>query len=267
MQIINKSLFGLVILLTTNLVIADQQKLPKLELGVSLAVLDIPNYRGSENSSTYVLPVPYIRYRGEKFKIDGGIRNTWFDSENLKISLSGNGTLPVDDDNPERVGMDELDATVEIGPSLDYRLSQQEDSAWWLELPLRLAFALNSDFEHIGQIFQPRIAWRKPARKLGQWQLRAAVGPIYSTGEFHDYYYSVDQDEALPSRPAYNAGSGFSGVRGTFSLSRRVGQLYFGSFVRYDTLSGSIVEDSPLISDSSAWMAGASLGWVFSDSY
>jgi len=267
LQIINRAFSGLFLLLMTNIVMAEQNSLPILELGASLAVLDIPNYRGSENSSTYVLPVPYIRYRGEKFKIDGGIRNTWFDSENLKLSLSGNGTLPVDDDNPERVGMEELDATIEIGPSLDYRLSRADYGEWWLELPLRLAFALNSDLEHIGQIFQPRIAWRNPARKLGQWQLRAAIGPIYSTGEFHDYYYAVGADEALPSRPAYNAGSGFSGVRGTFSFSRRVGQLYFGSFVRYDTLSGSVVEDSPLISDSSAWMAGASLGWVFSDSY
>ena len=264
---LNKTLFGLSLLLWLTAANAEQQTLPKLELGVSLAVLDIPNYRGSENSTTYVLPVPYIKYRGEKFKIDGGIQNTWFDSENLKLSLSGNGTLPVDDDNPERVGMPELDATVEIGPSLDYRVSREESGEWWLEIPLRLAFALNSDFEHIGQVIQPRLAWRKPARSLYQWQLRAAIGPIYATGEFHDYYYAVDADQVLPSRPAFSAGSGFSGLRGTFSYSRRYGQLWLGGFIRYDTLSGSVVEDSPLISASSAWMAGISLGWVFSDSY
>ena len=267
MKIIKKSLLGLSLFLSINLALAEQGALPKLELGASLAVLDIPNYRGSENTSTYVLPVPYVRYRGEKFKIDGGIRNTWFDSENLRLSLSGNGTLPVDEDNPEREGMEELDATVEIGPSLDYRLGQMTNSEWWLELPLRLAFVLNSDFEHIGQVFQPRIAWRKPARQLGEWQLRAAIGPIYSTGEFHDYYYAVASDEVLPSRPAYNAGSGFSGARGTFSYSRRYGQLWFGGFIRYDTLSGSVVEDSPLISESSAWMTGISVAWVFSDQY
>lgn len=134
-------------------------------------------------------------------------------------------------------------------------------------MPLRLAFTLDSDFEHIGQVFQPRLVWRKSARKLYQWKLRAAFGPIYATGELHDYYYTVETADALASRPAYDAGSGYSGVRGTFSYSRRYGQLWLGGFVRYDSLSGSVVEDSPLVSESSAWMAGLALGWVFSDSY
>ncbi len=160
-----------------------------------------------------------------------------------------------------------LDATLEIGPSLDYRISRANSGEWWLEMPLRLAFALNSNLEHVGQIFQPRIVWRKPARKLYEWKLRAAIGPIYATDEFHDYYYSVTSDQALPDRPAYDADSGFSGIRGTFSYSLRYGQLWLGGFVRYDSLSHAVVEDSPLISESSAWMAGVALGWVFIDNY
>ncbi len=264
---ISRLVLSLAFMLTTQVVVADQHRLPKLELGASLAVLDIPNYRGSENTSTLVFPVPYIKYRGDQLRVDDGIQNIMFDSENLLLSISGNGTLPVDDDNPERVGMPELDATVEIGPSLDYRISRSNRSEWWFEMPLRFAFALNSDLEHIGQVFQPRLSWRKPVRKLYQWKLRADIGLLYATGEFHDYYYSVDADQVLPTRPEFDAGSGFSGLRGTFSYSRRYGRLWLGGFVRYDTLSDSVVEDSPLISDSSAWMAGIALGWVFSDSY
>jgi len=257
---------SLTLLLLTSVVFADGHELPRLELGASLGVLDIPNYRGSENSSTLVFPLPYIKYRGKRVKVDEGVQGIFFDSKDLVVSISGNGTLPVDDDNPERVGMDELDATLEIGPSLDYRLTHGEGQ-WWIELPLRFAFALNSEFEHIGQIVHPRIVWRKPERRLYEWKLRAAFGPIYATGEFHDYYYRVNDDEVLPSRPAYNAGSGFSGVRGSFSYSKRFGEFWLGGFIRYDSLSESVVEDSPLVSDSSAWMAGIAIGWVFSDQY
>ena len=259
-------LVSISLLLLTSTVFADGRELPRLELGASLGVLDIPNYRGSENSSTLVFPLPYIKYRGDRVKIDEGVQGIFFDSKDLVVSVSGNGTLPVDDDNPERVGMDELDATLEIGPSLDYRLTHGEGQ-WWIELPLRFAFVLNNDFEHIGHIVHPRIVWRKPERRLYEWKLRAALGPLYATGEFHDYYYRVNADEVLPTRPAYNAESGFSGVRGTFSYSKRFGEFWLGGFIRYDSLSQSVIEDSPLVSDSSAWMAGIAIGWVFSDQY
>ncbi|NNE63266.1 MAG: MipA/OmpV family protein [Gammaproteobacteria bacterium] len=247
--------------------IAENHILPTLELGASLSTLSIPNYRGSQNSSTYLFPLPYIKYRGDRLKVDEGVQNVFLDSRNLVLSLSGGGTLPVNDDNPERIGMEELAATLELGPSLDYRFATTGSSGWWLELPLRLAFTFNSDFEHIGQVFQPRLAWRKRARNLQQWKLRAAFGPIYSSSEFHDYYYTVNAKDAFTDRPAYQADGGYSGVRGTFSFSKRFGKLWSGGFIRYDSLSNAVVEDSPLVSDKDAWLAGIALGWVFSDSY
>ncbi len=260
-------LTSLALILASFNSLAEHQALPKLELGASLSLLDIPDYRGSRNSTTYLFPLPYIKYRGENLKVDEGVQNVFLDSKNLVLSLSGSGTLPVNDTNPERVGMEELDATLELGPSLDYRFAQQNSSEWWLEFPLRLAFTFNSDLEHIGQVFQPRLAWRLPARHLYEWKLRAAIGPIYATSEFHDYYYSVDASDALAARPTYNANGGYSGFRSTFSYSKRYGQLWLGGFVRYDSLSRAVVEDSPLITEKNAWLAGIALGWVFSDTF
>lgn len=262
-----KTLISIAFLLACAGAIADDHALPKFELGASVSMLDIPNYRGSQNSTTYVFPLPYIKYRGEKLKVDEGVQNVFLDSENLVLSLSGGGTLPVNEDNPERVGMKELDATMELGPSLDYRFARLGEGAMWLEFPLRLAFTFNSDFEHIGQIFQPRLAWRKPARRLQQWKLRAAFGPVYSSSEFHDYYYAVSAEEVIAGRPAYRPQSGFGGVRGTFSFSKRIKHLWIGGFIRYDSLKGAVIDDSPLVSEEEAWLAGFALGWVFSESY
>ena len=244
---------------------ADTRSLPKLELGAALTTLEIPNYRGAQNTTRYFLPLPYIKYRGDRFKIDEGLQNFLLNSENLKLSISVSGALPVNDDNPERIGMAELDATLSLGPSLDYRLVQQGSGDWWLKFPLRMAFTLNRDFSHIGQIFQPRLVWKKPMNYFGDWKIRAAIGPVYASREFHNYYYGVNAADALPTRPVYDADGGYSGWRGTLSYSKRYAQFWLGGFVRYDSLRHSVVEASPLVSKPDAWFAGIAVGWVFLD--
>jgi hypothetical protein len=46
---------------------ADQ---PLWEAGVGVGVLRLPHYRGSDQSHTWVLPVPYFVYRGEFLRAD-----------------------------------------------------------------------------------------------------------------------------------------------------------------------------------------------------
>src|SRR5215510_8004444 len=46
---------------------ADQ---PLWEAGLGVGVLRLPDYRGSDQSRTWVLPVPYIAYRGDILKAD-----------------------------------------------------------------------------------------------------------------------------------------------------------------------------------------------------
>jgi len=253
---------SLLLLLFTSSALA-QAPLPRLELGLGLLALGTPDYRGSQNSSSYLLPVPYIKIRGERWRVDEGAQGVIFESDDLLFTLSANLSLPADDNTPERVGMDELEAIFEIGPSLNYRFYRSRDSAWWIDLPLRFAFTLDSEMENIGQVFQPRLAWRKPATSLGEWKLRLNLGPLYSSAEYHDYFYSVSSSDVTATRPAYDAGAGFSGYRGEFTYSKRIGKYWFGGFLRYDNLRGSEIEDSPLVSETESWMAGISLAWVF----
>jgi hypothetical protein len=76
--------------------------------------------------------------------------------------------------------MEELDAVFEIGPSLNYRIKALPNSAWWIDLPLRFVYAIDSKHEFIGRVFQPRLSWRKPAKRLGEWKLHFLVGPAFS---------------------------------------------------------------------------------------
>ena len=47
---------------------ADEK--PLWEAGAGVAVLDFPDYRGSDERQTLVLPIPYLVYRGDFLKAD-----------------------------------------------------------------------------------------------------------------------------------------------------------------------------------------------------
>jgi outer membrane protein len=44
--------------------LSNAEPLPLWEVGAGIGALSVPDYRGSEARSTYVLPAPYFVYRG-----------------------------------------------------------------------------------------------------------------------------------------------------------------------------------------------------------
>ena len=96
----------------------------------------------------------------------------------------------------------------------------------------------------------------------GGWDIGTAVGPIYASEEYHDYYYEVAPAYATPSRPAYDARAGYSGSRLTLTVSRRFAKFWVGAFARYDNLSGAVFADSPLVKKNDAFMAGIGIAWI-----
>ena len=183
-----KVLVSLLLLLLTGYATAEES-LPRLELGAALFAISTPDYRGSRSESSYLFPIPYIKYRSERLRVDEGAQGIFLETDDLLITLSGNISPPVDDDIPERKGMDKLEGIFEIGPSFNFRLHQMPHSAWWLDLPFRVAITLDGEFEEIGQIFQPRLSWRQPAKRLEDWKLRFNIGPLYASEKYHEYFY------------------------------------------------------------------------------
>lgn len=255
-------LLSLLLALTSGAALA-QEPLPRLELGVGLFALDAPDYRGSSDSATYLIPIPYIKYRGDVLRVDEGVQGVVFETSDWLFTLSADFLPPADDDTPEREGMDELDAIFEIGPSLNYRFLQLKHSDWWIDLPYRFVYALEGKPNSIGWTFQPRLSWRKPARRLGEWKLHFLLGPVYSSSEYHDYFYSVEAADATTNRTLYDADGGPSGYRAEFTYSKRFGKYWLGGFIRYDSLRDSEIEDSPLVTEKESWLGGVALAWVF----
>src|SRR3954468_16688391 len=109
-------------LLTSPLSHAESR--PLWEIGAGIGALSLPDYRGSDVSGTYIVPIPYLIYRGDYLKADrNGLRGILFDSDKVQVNLSLNATLPVNSkDNAARRGMADLRPTVEVGPSANFRL-------------------------------------------------------------------------------------------------------------------------------------------------
>jgi outer membrane scaffolding protein for murein synthesis (MipA/OmpV family) len=251
--------------------VAHAASRPLWEIGAGLSVLSLPDYRGSSVTSVHVLPVPYLVYRGEYLKADqGGLRGLLFDSEWLELNLSLNGTLPTNSgDNPARQGMDELKPTGELGPTADFHLWRSADRKTKLDfrLPVRTSITVESEPKQIGWLFSPNLILdvRDPTGLAG-WNLSLQAGPYFNDSEYNAYFYSVSAAEATADRPAYAASGGYSGSQAMFILTKRFPRYWVGGFIRYDLLTGAVIEDSPLVERNHALSAGIAASWVFGKS-
>jgi outer membrane scaffolding protein for murein synthesis (MipA/OmpV family) len=241
---------------------------PLWEAGAGIAVIDFPDYRGSDERQSYVLPIPYFVYRGEILKADReGLRGQFFKNDRLDLHLSLNGTVPVDStDNSARSGMPDLDPTLEIGVRLDITLLRKPDRSIEVTLGLPVRTVIATDFSHsknIGWVFEPQfnVDFRDMWPGEG-WNLGLAAGPLFGDKRYHNYFYGVAPEFATPQRPAYNAASGYAGSQILGSFSKRFRSYWVGGFVRLDSLAGAEFENSPLVRQTESFSAGFAIAWI-----
>ncbi|MDB5841330.1 MAG: MipA/OmpV family protein [Herminiimonas sp.] len=254
-----------------TLPVCHAESLPLWEVGIGAAGIRLPDYRGSDETGAYLLPAPYVVYRGEYLKADrNGLRGTLFDSDRVEVSLSANATLPVNSkNNAARSGMDDLNPTIELGPTVSMNLWQSNDRRLKLDFrtPVRTSITLESSPKQIGWVFAPNLNLdiKDPAGFSG-WNLGMLAGPLFSSRKYNDYFYSVSAADATAARRAYSARGGYSGSQFTMALSKRYARYWVGGFLRYDTLAGARFEDSPLVKKTNAVSAGFAITWVFGES-
>ncbi len=241
-------------------------ELPLWELGMGAGVLHLPHYRGSDQSHTWLLPVPYVVYRGEIFKADrDGARAVLYEAPRLHLDLSVSASAPTRSrDNHARRGMEDLPPSFELGPNLNYTLARDRD--WKLELraPLRAAVTLQREPRSIGWVATPNL--NLDLRTDAGWNIGLQAGAVYADRRYNAHFYEVSPEQALPDRPAYRAPGGYGGLQLIAATSRRVGRLWTGAFVKFDSLQGARFADSPLVRQRQHWSAGIALSWVFAAS-
>lgn len=238
---------------------------PLWELGMGAGILVFNDYRGSDTTHVYPLPLPYFIYRGTFFKSDrDGLRGLFLNRERVELNLSVNATTPVRND-AARHGMPDLRSTLEIGPQLNVHLWKSADQRVRLDLrlPVRAAFTLEASPRYVGTFAAPNLSLDL-AQFRGEdgWKLGLLAGPLFAQRRYDDYFYSVAPQFAAPGRPAFAAAGGYAGTQALLSLTRRYPAFWVGAYLRHDSLAGASFEDSPLVKRNSYWTGGLGVAWI-----
>jgi outer membrane protein len=251
--------------------ISEGGQYPLWEAAVGLVGFSFPDYRGSDQSRSYILPFPYFIYRGEVFKVDRErVRGLFFRRSWLELDLSLGGSVPVDSSrNDARKGMPNLYPVAELGPSLELILGEKKgDYKTTVTLPFRFAGAIPFPQVYgIGYVFTPRLNIDK--YNIGGWSgfnLGMSLGPVFGSEGYHDYFYSVSPAYATSSRPAYSAQGGYGGTQLSVGLSKYYKKFWVNLFARWDQLDGAVFADSPLYKKNSSLIAGLVFTWIFAES-
>jgi MipA family protein len=239
-------------------------QLPLWEAGFGIGATTLPHYRGSAQSQTWVLPIPYLEYRGELFKADDRrYRGLLGDRIEVELSLSGS---PPAKDNDARRGMPDLDPTLEIGPSLNIALYRSGNGMESLEVRLPVRTVFSSDFSHVrqaGWVFQPNLSLDfKNALGNRGWNLGLQGSLIYTDRRYNRYFYAVDPVFATADRPAFDPSGGYGGPNLLAAVSKRFPGFWVGAFAKWDSVGGAVFADSPLVKTRSNLSGGLAIAWI-----
>lgn len=255
------------LLLISPTLYANETAEKKWELGVGLGSVYGPDYRGSDEYRSFTSVIPYVVYHGKFIRSDReGIKAQFFSSDDIDFSLSASAYIsPNSDENERRENMPSLGSTLELGPSLNIRLTGENlRNGWLLQLPLRAVFAVGgSSNKMIGSVIQPQLVYQ---HTFSSWSLRYRTSVMFGSNDYHDYYYSVEAQYATTERAEFNSGSGYSGFINDISLSRelKIAELRtrFAFFIRYDNLANVEFNRSPLFVSENVWRGGAAFIWI-----
>ena len=224
---------------------------PLWELGVGVAGFRFDDYRGSDHTNTYLLPLPFFAYRGPILRADrDGARAVLFEGRRVTVDVSLGASVPTKSkDDAARRGMPDLAGTFEIGPNLVVELWQSSDRKLKLELrmPVREAITLERSPRAIGLTFSPNLNLDIGGLP-GKGNLGLLAGPLFArpAATTSTSTASPRSSRPRPGPPTMRPG-GYAGWRATAAFSRRFGNAWLGAFVRYDNLHGAAFAPSPLV--------------------
>ena len=242
---------------------------PLWELGLGAGWLQLPHYRGSDQSHQWLLPVPYAVYRGKIFRANrDGARAVLLNSERLDVDISTALSAPIrSSGNRARAGMPDLAPTLELGPNVNINLARglTAGTGWKVDLRLPVHAVATVERGAQGLGFTANAVINLDLRWQG-WNIGTQAAALYSSRRFNQHFYGVALPYASAARPAYSAEGGFGGMRYTLGASRRIGNTWLGAFVRADHLSGARFVGSPLVKQHNTVSAGLALSWVLATS-
>jgi outer membrane protein len=249
----------------------EKKERPKYEFGGGAIGAYLPDYPGAKNNTFRFLPFPYFIYRGDVVRVDDeGSRAKILASKDYEFGLSFSFTFPVDsEDNPSRINMPNLDAVMGLGPQIILRPYKDKKQKLIVNFALRAATSIDHDWviKNQGWIAASRLRYWRYLTEAKKTILALGLGAELGSKKFNNYYYTVNNDFATPSRPAFEAQAGLVETNISLSLIHSVSQklsFFGGAFV--SDFSNAANRTSPLLEAQTN--TGTLLGffWLFYES-
>lgn len=242
---------------------------PLWELGLFTGAIRLPHYLGSDEYKWYVMPLPYLIYRGEIFQCDrNGARGIFAGTDRVEFNISLFGNPPVFDDNKAREGMSDLDAIFEVGPALKLFFTDRGSTdAFYLRMALRgsssVGFDDGVDIKHQGFHGSTNLIYNNQSLfKHSKLKLYLNAGLNFSDRGLNAYFYDVPENSVTSDRGFYESDGGYAGFSMSVSMQKTIiKKLSFGGYCRWDNVDGAVFEDSPLVREKNNFVIGFALIW------
>ncbi len=264
--------FAVLIGLLNLTINAHAEQLPQWEAGVGASVIRFNDYRGSDESKFFLFPLPYFVYRGERIVVERErVRGLFFKNDVMELDGSINGTVPLKSkDNVARTGMPDLDATLEIGPSINTTLwrSENRQSKLVYKIPARAVISTNKfrQFDGRGWVSNPQLAGDIKDFLGSGWHVGIIGGPVFQSKKYNQFLYGVDPQYATSTRAAYAAKGGYAGLSFILGASKRMDPYWLSGFMKIDSLHRAKFADSPLVKQKLVFTVGVAATWQFAKS-
>lgn len=236
----------------------------ELELGMGVGTMYYPDYLGSQNTNTLVVPYPYITYTSEELTIDkDGLDKKLFGLGDLHLRLSGSGSLPVTSSGA-REGMDDLDPALELGPALVYDVYKNDGFSVQLDAPIRAVVSTDwKGVDYRGYLYELRAEFEYD---VDDYLFQLHTGGVWADEKYNNYLYGVEVKDVNDDRTYYEAKAGYSGYKTSFGVSKHFKKVWLGAFVRHYDLTNVAFEKSPLKEKNSAIYGGVFVAYLFDQS-
>lgn len=236
------------------------------ELGAAGAGGLRPAYPGSDTQLINQAALPFAIYRGKYLRAgEGGLRVRARKDDLTELDIGVSGSLGSNSsDVPARADMPNLGTLIEVGPRLKVRLPSRPSGARvTLSLPLRGVFDLSDSGRDRGFTFEPglNVGWRPWAKT----SVGVGLTAFFGDRRLNRLFYGVSPLQEKPEigRTAFEARAGLIATRLSLSMSTAVTRdMYFGSYLRFDSVRGAANEDSPLVRKTEGLTAGVGLSWT-----
>jgi len=243
-HVIGLSLAALLALTAESAGAQEQRRATGVQWSVGGGVIASP--RPYEGADMKVLPVPFVGFRAGPFFFETirlGVRVVNKKHFEMDVLAAARFDGYEEDDARILVGMDERRASADGGVRMMGK---------WERVEVEMSAVTDLLSRHDGQEIGLGVGF---PIKRGRWTVTPGIGAGWQSENLADYYYGVELAEAIPGRPAYEAGDTINPrvqVQVVRPFARR--RWLFITRVEQEWL-GSEIRDSPIV-DASSTLGG-----------